>query len=38
MALYPENQRGPEAATELLRSEVKRLGDVVRSQNIRVSQ
>jgi tripartite-type tricarboxylate transporter receptor subunit TctC len=38
MTLYPEDQRRPDAATDLLRSEVKRLGDVVRSQNIRVSQ
>ncbi|MDQ4134989.1 MAG: tripartite tricarboxylate transporter substrate-binding protein, partial [Pseudomonadota bacterium] len=38
MTLYPEKQRSPEAATELLRSEIKRLGDVVRSQNIQASQ
>ncbi len=38
MTLYSEDQRRPEAATDLLKSEIKRLGDVIRSQNIRVSQ
>lgn len=38
MTLYPEGQRRPEAATELLGSEIKRLGELVRSQNIQVSQ
>jgi tripartite-type tricarboxylate transporter receptor subunit TctC len=38
MLLYPEAERTPEAATKLLASEVKRLGDLVRTQNIKVAQ
>jgi tripartite-type tricarboxylate transporter receptor subunit TctC len=38
MTLYPEGQRRPEAATELLGSEIKRLCELVRGQNIQVSQ
>jgi tripartite-type tricarboxylate transporter receptor subunit TctC len=38
MTLYPDDQRRPAAATELLSSEIKRLGELVRSQNIQVSQ
>jgi tripartite-type tricarboxylate transporter receptor subunit TctC len=38
MTLYPESQRGPEAAAKLLASEVKRLGELVRAQNIKVAQ
>jgi len=36
MNVYPEAQHGPEAATKLLASEIKRLGDVVRAHNIQV--
>jgi tripartite-type tricarboxylate transporter receptor subunit TctC len=37
MTLYPEDQRRPEHATDLLASEIKRLGDLVRTQNIRAA-
>ncbi|MDP2409500.1 MAG: tripartite tricarboxylate transporter substrate-binding protein [Pseudolabrys sp.] len=35
MAVYPESQHGPEAATTLLSSEIKRLGEVIRVHNIK---
>lgn len=38
MLLYPEAERTPEAATKLLVSEIKRLGDLIRAQNIKVAQ
>lgn len=38
MSVYPENQRSPEAATELLAREILRLGDIVRANKISVMQ
>jgi tripartite-type tricarboxylate transporter receptor subunit TctC len=34
MEVYPEDRRSPEVAAELLKSEIKRWGDVVRTNNI----
>ena len=38
MTVYPESEREPAAATKLLAAEVKRLGDVIRANNIGVTQ
>ena len=38
MTTYPEDKRYPAAATELLAAEVKRLGEVIRSNRIGVAQ
>lgn len=38
MEVYPESKRSPGAAMELLSLEVKRLGEVIRANNIGVSQ
>ena len=38
MSVYPETLRHPAAATELLTTEIKRLGDVVRVHNIQATQ
>ena len=38
MELYPAAEQTPEAATALLRSEIKRWGDVIRTNNIEIQQ
>ena len=38
MELYPADQQTPEAASEMLKREIKRWSDVIRANNIEVQQ
>jgi hypothetical protein len=38
MELYPASEQTPEAATALLKNEIKRWGDVIRANKIEIQQ